>query len=209
MVTKARCGILPKHHTLCLPAAVTPGECDVNSQPLRRVLLLDNDRGSLDLLAEAFALVNDYVAIATTTNEETFDAIDKHGADLVVIGRVTTIELDRALIKKLREVQSDISILAISTWIAPTQWASAIGADAHLVAPFDLDDFYATVERLCPPWATPRQRLQIMACQTVDEDYRWLKAKLLSGRAIVTPTGAGMPPISSTPSVASALTSPI
>lgn len=115
----------------------------------RTVLVVEDDPAIAELISWALTDAG-FVVRTAPTLADALRSYDQSGADLVVADLLLPDGLGSELVRAIRRRtrRRGTATLLLSAHPRANQHADDAGADACLAKPFDLDDFFVTVERL-------------------------------------------------------------
>ncbi|MBX9680605.1 MAG: response regulator [Gemmataceae bacterium] len=119
----------------------------------KSVLVIDDDEAFVAAL-EAFLVSRGYRVITAEDGEAGIQAAKTHRPDLVVVDMMMPrksgfLVLDA--LKQDRKTAVKIVMITANEGSRHRAYAELLGADAYLRKPFAMDQFYATINELCPP----------------------------------------------------------
>ena len=115
-------------------------------QGTRRILVVEDDPSIAELISWALDDAGFEVRTAPTLADalQTFEQTEPH---LVVADFLLPDGLGSELVRRVRE-RNAVATLVMSAHPRAREQAAAVGADACLQKPFDLDEFFQTVDHL-------------------------------------------------------------
>ena len=112
----------------------------------RRILVVEDDASITELIAWALDDAGFEVRTAPTL-AEAFSKFEQAEPDLVVADFLLPDGLGSELVRRIRE-HDGVATLVMSAHPRAPEQAAAVGADACLQKPFDLDEFFQTIDSL-------------------------------------------------------------
>jgi two-component system, OmpR family, response regulator MprA len=119
------------------------------SGPICRILVVDDDAGVRDVLADSLATEGYHVATAAS-GAAALPLVASAGPDIIVLDMRMPGMSGGDLAEALRGAGVTIPILVLTAVQDPEAVAGEIGAADWIAKPFDLVDLLAKVERLRP-----------------------------------------------------------
>lgn len=111
------------------------------------ILVVDDDRGIQILLRDVLSDAG-FEAVSAGTINHALDALTEHRPEVIVLD-LSLPDSDEALLRRLAASARESRLLVLSGSVQIHEQARALGADASLAKPFDLDAFVTLVTRLC------------------------------------------------------------
>ncbi len=125
--------------------------CPAKPEPLVQpcdVLVVDDDAAIRDTVAEV--LRSEGYAVNTAVNgAEALAAVDVAPPRLVLLDMRMPVLDGWGFVLGLNERGLRLRVLVLTATQDARRWAEEIGADGYIAKPFDLDDLFSAVERLC------------------------------------------------------------
>ncbi|HZT08031.1 MAG TPA: response regulator [Chloroflexota bacterium] len=114
----------------------------------RSVLVVDDDRGVREMLADALCCCG-YEAQTVANGLEALAEVMRDAPDSVVLDMHRPSVGGLAFAHGLRDLGMRVPILVVSSTGEAHRWADVIGAEGYLNKPFDLTQLLSHVDRLC------------------------------------------------------------
>jgi len=118
------------------------------------VLVVDDDEAIRSALCEILELEG-YTVRGVANGREALQEVERHCPELVLLDMQMPIMDGWAFARAARERGITVTILVLTAAMNAERWASEIQADGWISKPFDLDQLFTEVERLCPPQHMP------------------------------------------------------
>lgn len=116
------------------------------------ILLVEDDLAIRDSLAECLAMEGHAVEAAADGAEAIRRLAAPPRPDLVLADMVMPVMGGAELLRRIRAERTLAGLpVVMMTAALPPGEARALGADACLAKPFEIEDLFAVVGRLCPP----------------------------------------------------------
>jgi DNA-binding response OmpR family regulator len=117
----------------------------------RRVLLIEDDAGVRATISSMLRRAG-YEVVEAVNGYDGMDALRTEAVDLVLTDVVMPEQEGIETIRQIREITSDLPIIAMSGWnsrtFSPLEDALAMGADRALQKPFQMDELMTAVREL-------------------------------------------------------------
>jgi len=118
--------------------------------PERPILVVDDDPGILDAVAELLRLEG-YEVVTAANGMAALEAIDRARPALVLLDMRMPVLDGWGVARMLAERGVRVPILVMTAARDGASWASEIGADGFLSKPFGIGDLLEAVRRVEPP----------------------------------------------------------
>lgn len=110
------------------------------------ILIVDDDRGIQVLLRDVLADAG-FETVTSGTVSNALDALTKHRPEVIVLD-LSLPDGDEALLRRVVASSHESRLLVLSGSVHIHERARALGADASLAKPFDLEAFVSLVTQL-------------------------------------------------------------